>query len=157
MFKILSTYSCWKNIYRMQHLEGSGMPILYRVIQEESALLWMVTEFWAFFNPCTRLRDPRLRLTVCIASITFASWLTHPSTDSPGSVSRHLGNKGKVGWLFWMPQASELMIIAWTGMNAYLAVSLSDLRRQDSGYYNCYGQQMPIALLFHYRLQFSGW
>jgi hypothetical protein len=30
MFKILSTYICWKNIYKMQHLEGSGTPILYR-------------------------------------------------------------------------------------------------------------------------------
>jgi len=29
MFKILSTYSCWKNIYKMQHLEGSGTPVLY--------------------------------------------------------------------------------------------------------------------------------
>jgi hypothetical protein len=29
MFKILSTYSCWKNIHKMQHLEGSGMPVLY--------------------------------------------------------------------------------------------------------------------------------
>jgi hypothetical protein len=34
-------------------------------------------------------------LTVCIASITFASWLDHPATDSPVSVSRHLGNKRK--------------------------------------------------------------
>jgi len=29
MFKILSTYSCWKKIYKMQHLEGSGTPVLY--------------------------------------------------------------------------------------------------------------------------------
>jgi len=30
MFKILSTYSCWKkNIYKMQHLEGSDTPVLY--------------------------------------------------------------------------------------------------------------------------------
>ena len=29
MFKILSTYICWKKIYKMQHLEGSGMPVLY--------------------------------------------------------------------------------------------------------------------------------
>jgi hypothetical protein len=31
MFKILSTYSCWKNIYiyKMQHLEDSGTPVLY--------------------------------------------------------------------------------------------------------------------------------
>jgi hypothetical protein len=29
MFKILSTYICWKNIYKMQHLEGSGTPVLY--------------------------------------------------------------------------------------------------------------------------------
>jgi hypothetical protein len=28
MFKILSTYICWK-IYKMQHLEGSGKPVLY--------------------------------------------------------------------------------------------------------------------------------
>jgi len=28
MFKILSTYSR-KNIYKMQHLEGSGTPVLY--------------------------------------------------------------------------------------------------------------------------------
>jgi len=42
-------------------------------------------------------------LTVCIASITFASLLAHPATDSPVSVSRHLGNKGKVGWVFtWL-------------------------------------------------------
>jgi hypothetical protein len=27
--KILSTYSCWKNIYKMQHLEGSGTSVLY--------------------------------------------------------------------------------------------------------------------------------
>jgi len=26
-----------------------------------------------------------------IASITFASWLAHPATESPVSVSRHLG------------------------------------------------------------------
>jgi len=29
MFKILSTYSCRKKIYKMQHLEGSGTPALY--------------------------------------------------------------------------------------------------------------------------------
>ena len=33
MFKILSTYICEKYIYiyiyEMQHLEGSGMPVLY--------------------------------------------------------------------------------------------------------------------------------
>jgi hypothetical protein len=28
MFKILSTYICWKNMYKMQHLEGSGTPVL---------------------------------------------------------------------------------------------------------------------------------
>jgi len=33
MFKILSTYICLKiyiYIYKMQHLEGSGTPVLYR-------------------------------------------------------------------------------------------------------------------------------
>jgi hypothetical protein len=29
MFKILSTYICWKNIYKVQYLEGSGTPVLY--------------------------------------------------------------------------------------------------------------------------------
>jgi hypothetical protein len=29
MFKILSTYICWNKIYRMEHLEGSGTPVLY--------------------------------------------------------------------------------------------------------------------------------
>jgi hypothetical protein len=29
MFKILSTYICWKKKYKMQHLEGSGTPVLY--------------------------------------------------------------------------------------------------------------------------------
>jgi hypothetical protein len=29
MFKILSTYICLKNIYKMQHLERSGTPVLY--------------------------------------------------------------------------------------------------------------------------------
>ena len=29
MFKILSTYKLLKNIYKMQHLEGSGVPVLY--------------------------------------------------------------------------------------------------------------------------------
>jgi hypothetical protein len=29
MFKILSTYICWKSMYIMQHLEGSGTPFLY--------------------------------------------------------------------------------------------------------------------------------
>jgi hypothetical protein len=29
MFKILSTYICWKKIYKMQHLEGSSTPVLY--------------------------------------------------------------------------------------------------------------------------------
>ena len=29
MFKILSTYICLKKIYKMQHLEGSGTPVLY--------------------------------------------------------------------------------------------------------------------------------
>jgi hypothetical protein len=29
MFKRLSTYICWKKIYKMQHLEGSGMSVLY--------------------------------------------------------------------------------------------------------------------------------
>jgi hypothetical protein len=29
MFKILSTYSCWTKIYKMQYLEGSDMPVLY--------------------------------------------------------------------------------------------------------------------------------
>jgi hypothetical protein len=29
MFKILSTYICWKKLYKMQHLEGSGTLVLY--------------------------------------------------------------------------------------------------------------------------------
>jgi len=29
MFKILSTYICFKNVYKVQHLEGSGTPVLY--------------------------------------------------------------------------------------------------------------------------------
>jgi len=29
MFKILSTYSCWEKICKMQHLEGSGTTVLY--------------------------------------------------------------------------------------------------------------------------------
>jgi hypothetical protein len=29
MFKILSTYICLKYIYKMQHLEGRGTPVLY--------------------------------------------------------------------------------------------------------------------------------
>jgi len=29
MFKILSAYISLKNIYKMQHLEGSGTPVLY--------------------------------------------------------------------------------------------------------------------------------
>jgi len=29
MFIILSTYTCWKKIYKMQHLEGSRTPVLY--------------------------------------------------------------------------------------------------------------------------------
>jgi len=29
MFKILSTYIWRKNIYKMQHLEGSDTPVLY--------------------------------------------------------------------------------------------------------------------------------
>jgi hypothetical protein len=29
MFKILSTYIFFLNIYKMQHLEGSGTPVLY--------------------------------------------------------------------------------------------------------------------------------
>jgi len=29
MFKILITYICYKKIYKMQHLEGSGTPVLY--------------------------------------------------------------------------------------------------------------------------------
>ena len=40
-------------------------------------------------------------LTLCIASITFASWLAH----SPVSLSRHLVNKGTVGWVFAWLQA----------------------------------------------------
>jgi hypothetical protein len=29
MFKILSTYICGKKIHKMEHLEGSGTPVLY--------------------------------------------------------------------------------------------------------------------------------
>jgi hypothetical protein len=29
MFKILNTYIFWTKIYKMQYLEGSGMPVLY--------------------------------------------------------------------------------------------------------------------------------
>jgi len=29
MFKILSTFIFAEKIYKMQHLEGSGMPVLY--------------------------------------------------------------------------------------------------------------------------------
>jgi len=29
MFKILGTYICWKNVYKIQHLEGGGKPVLY--------------------------------------------------------------------------------------------------------------------------------
>ena len=46
-------------------------------------------------------------LTVCIASITFASWLAHPATYSAVSVSRHLVYKGKVGWVFAWLQADS--------------------------------------------------
>jgi len=30
MFKILSTYICLEKIYKMQHLVGSGTPVLYK-------------------------------------------------------------------------------------------------------------------------------
>jgi len=30
MFKILSTYKLLKKIYKMQHLEDSGTPVMYR-------------------------------------------------------------------------------------------------------------------------------
>jgi len=29
MFKIPSTYISWKKTYKMEHLEGSGTPVLY--------------------------------------------------------------------------------------------------------------------------------
>jgi len=50
-----------------------------------------------------------------------------------------------------------MMNSGWTAMNADLAISLPNLQRQDSGYYKCYRQKMLNALLFLYRLQFSGW
>jgi len=45
-------------------------------------------------------------LTLCIASITFASWLAH----NPVSLSRHLANKGKVGWVFAWLQADAAAV-----------------------------------------------
>jgi hypothetical protein len=47
MFKILSTYICWEKIYKMQHLEGSGTPVLYigRTVlkgQLDTALLFYI-------------------------------------------------------------------------------------------------------------------
>ena len=99
---------------------------IYRVIEEESALLWEMivwvtlskkfirtcvrfwtfTELWAFFNSRTcphvnRAYETSWRLgAYCIASINFSSWLARPATDSPLSLSRNLRNKGKVGWVF---------------------------------------------------------
>ena len=44
---------------------------------------------------------------VCVASINFASWLAHPSTEGSVSVPRHLGNKGNVGWVIAWLQADR--------------------------------------------------
>ena len=54
-------------------------------------------------------------LIVCIASIIFATWLAHPATDSPVSVSRHLeGIKGMQGrWDGW--------VFVWTLCTAWLS------------------------------------
>ena len=105
----------------------------YRVIQEESALLWEMI-VWVILNKKSSYEHEsdfeRLRsyghflipvhalvwtaLTELLAAgglmqckHYFASWLAHPATDSPVSVSRHLGNKGNVGWVFAWLQADS--------------------------------------------------
>jgi hypothetical protein len=50
-----------------------------------------------------------------LQALLFASWLAHPATDSPVSISRHLANKGKVGWVFaWLQADSNAAaVIVW--------------------------------------------
>ena len=50
------------------------------------ALVWTAsyrTSWWMMYSTWW--------LIVCVASVIFATWLTHSATDSPVSVSRHLG------------------------------------------------------------------
>jgi hypothetical protein len=101
MFKILSTNSCWKNIYQMHYLEGSGTPVLYTgrtVLKGKSERFWRTHqtviggEFvsqlslpadccalrWnASFRHCTQTETWEIFI-LSLADITFASKLPTP-------------------------------------------------------------------------------
>ena len=61
MFKILSTYICRKNIYKMQHLEGSGTPVLYSVSQEEGTKLWESVPYVKIYRYNPKHPYPKLK------------------------------------------------------------------------------------------------
>jgi len=98
-----------------------------------------------FFNSRTRPRVNRAfgiswRVTywtwwliVCIASIIIATWLAHPATDSPVSVSRHLGCIYGMRWRWggW--------VFAWPVYTAWLSYYYVFKNRCHLHYSDCVG------------------
>jgi len=74
MFKILSTYICRKKIYKMQHLEGSGTPVLYigrTVINPLNAELNPICHLLALLGSHLILHISRIRVNVTGCSILY--------------------------------------------------------------------------------------
>jgi hypothetical protein len=65
MFKILSTYICWKiYIYKMQHLEGSGTSVLYIGHTVLKRLTLFTLHLFMFFHLAVGLQNGRSLLQV---------------------------------------------------------------------------------------------
>jgi hypothetical protein len=87
MFKILSTYSCWKNIYKMQHLKGSGTPFLYigrTVLKDLHDWDWSLCSYPSVQENDDKLKTVTFRgsvwqvsVTVCLENKECCTELSH--------------------------------------------------------------------------------
>jgi hypothetical protein len=103
-------------------------PVLYRLIQEESAIRWemivcVILSKKVYINMCpifdgygvlgTFLFPYTLSCETRWLIVCVASWLAHPAIDSPVSVSRHLEGVYRIrgrwgGWVFaWLEAHSS--------------------------------------------------
>ena len=82
MFKIVSTYILKKNIYKMQHLEGSGTPVLYighTVLNPLNPELNPISYLLALLGAHHFLRVSRIR----VKSLTFRLLMLYIYMEHP--------------------------------------------------------------------------
>jgi hypothetical protein len=91
MFKILSTYICFKKIYKMQHLEGSGT---YLLTPWSRVLLEKLSVNFAASQEIPRIYGTRKFLTVPTSVLRLCD--TSPRNPPPPPSEWGRSNSGRV-------------------------------------------------------------